>query len=945
MIGGKQMDIESQPKMVGREEELSELKAFLDKSRQGHGNTVFIAGEAGVGKTRLLDELKGYAKEQGVDVLQGWSLYESLTPYMPFLEALRSGGLESLFADEAPRVEAIYLVSHNGMSIKEVIREETKLDPDIFTGMLTAVGDFVKDSLSMLTGQEEEGSLNSLGYKNYRILIETLGEINLAVILSGKENEFLINDMKEVLVNVDKQYGTTLKGWDGNEKRIEGIDGVINSLITSGKYDGIDYGKDDPKIKRNRLFENILLGIERHTKVNPSILCIEDLQWTDPSSLALMHYVARNTRKCNLLMLGTYRPEDIAVTKDNKTHPLINVMQRMSREDLIKKMELERIEENYLDEMLTSLLGKTALSDEFKNQLYKETEGNPFFIVSLIRMLIEEKTIEKKDDVWILTKDLKEANIPSKVHDVIVRRLNRVKEDERKTLDYASVIGEEFTSTILAEAIGVNRVQLLEQLRILEQKHKLIRSVDKKYKFDHAKIKEVLYIQIPAELRIEYHALIADAIETLNKDDLDEVVGDLAFHYYRCRNSEKALPYLIKAAEKAKKDYSNEEAITFYTEALELEEDAQKRMEIFESLGDVYQLIGDYEKSKEAYRSALEYVGEKRKKADIKVKIGAIHNRIGEYDEALRICTEALDLIKGKECKEEAFALRKIGVALHWKGESNKALEYFEKSLKIQEKIGDQLGEADTLKAIGIMYDDKGEFDQALENYKKSLKIYEKIGNLVGIAMCLNNIGLLRYRKGEYNESLEFYKKSLKIGEKIGSQVTAGVCLLNIGDSLYGMNEYDKALDFLEKSLKILEKINAKRPMTYSYENIARVYFKKKDLQKALKFCQQALDLSNEIGYKLNIATSRRIFGMIYKEEKKWKESMTNFEDSVKIFKKIGSEKELGDTYYEFALMWKAKGDSDKAKEHLKEALDIFEKLKLEKWEEKVKVELEVLKR
>jgi predicted ATPase len=142
--------------MVGREGELAELKTFLDRAREGHGNTVFIAGEAGVGKTRLLEELKGYAREQGVDVLQGWSLYESLTPYMPFLEALRSGGLENLFADEAPRVEAVYLVSHSGMSIAEAIREETKLDSDIFSGMLTAVGDFVQDSLSMLTGEEKK---------------------------------------------------------------------------------------------------------------------------------------------------------------------------------------------------------------------------------------------------------------------------------------------------------------------------------------------------------------------------------------------------------------------------------------------------------------------------------------------------------------------------------------------------------------------------------------------------------------------------------------------------------------------------------------------------------------------------------------------------------------------------------------------------------------------
>jgi hypothetical protein len=104
--------------------------------------------------------------------------------------------------------------------------------------------------------------LNTLGYENYRILIETLGELNLAVILTGRENEFLVNDMKKVLVNVDQKYGSVLKSWDGTEKCIEGIQNIITTLITSGKFDGIDYAKDNPQIKRNKLFENILLGID-----------------------------------------------------------------------------------------------------------------------------------------------------------------------------------------------------------------------------------------------------------------------------------------------------------------------------------------------------------------------------------------------------------------------------------------------------------------------------------------------------------------------------------------------------------------------------------------------------------------------------------------------------------------------------------------------------------
>jgi predicted ATPase len=165
--------LEFQPEMIGRQNELEELYEHLGKASQGRGTTLFISGEAGIGKTRLLEEIKNLAGSRGFQILSGNSLYESLTPYMPFLEALRSGGMESLFAEEAPRVEAVYLVTNTGLLVKEVLREETELDSDLFASMLTTVGDFVKDSLSMLSGEEREGVLNSLGYENHRILIES----------------------------------------------------------------------------------------------------------------------------------------------------------------------------------------------------------------------------------------------------------------------------------------------------------------------------------------------------------------------------------------------------------------------------------------------------------------------------------------------------------------------------------------------------------------------------------------------------------------------------------------------------------------------------------------------------------------------------------------------------------------------------------------------------
>ncbi len=975
--------IESQIPLVDRELELQELKNKLNSAAQGSGNLLFISGEAGVGKSRLLSELIEYARSQDFQVIQGWSLYETLTPYMPFIDALRSADLDYLFSqEEPPKVDCVYLMDDNGLLISKVEREESRLDSEIFSGMLTAVGQFAKDSLSMLSGEErDEGRLNSLGYENYRILIESGKNVNLVAILTGRENEFLINDMREILMKVEQNFGNLLKDWDGDRTKVSGVIEHLRILITSGKYDGIDYTKDDPKIKRNRLFENILLGIVRHTKVNPSLLCIEDLQWADPSTMALLHYIARKTRDCNLLILGTYRPEDVTATKDGKVHFLIESLQLMNREDLYKMIELGRLEETYIDEMLDSVLGKTAFTDEFKKHLYRETEGNPFFIVELIRMMVEEETIERKEDIWTLAKDLKEANIPTKVNDVVVRRLNRLHEDERKILDYASVIGEEFTSAILADAMGANRVQLLEQLRILEKKHTLIHSLGTKYKFDHAKIKEVLYSEIPMELRMEYHSIIANCIEEQNKDKLDNVIEHLAFHYYRCRNNEKAIFYLIKAAESAKEDYSNKEAIRFYNQALELEENEQKRMEIFEALGDVNDLIGNYDRSIESYENALGSTIEMKKKAEIKAKIGSMYEKKGDYIESVKKCTEALGFVSGEGSKEEALALQNLGYAylrqgeferaiVHFEkglgiweklgdewgigvclgnlgivhfcgGESSNALEYHNRSLEIRKKIGDQRGVAASLNVTGNVYWARGEYDRALDNCEESLKIYEKIGDRWGVAACLNNIGMMHATRGKYNGAFEHFKKGLEIFENMGDQDDIALSYHNIGDTHRLMGEHDKALEHLRKSLKITEKIGFQSLTADNYWVMAETYLDKMDLKGASDCCNRAFDLSKELGEKRVIAGSKRVFGMIYRVQKNWDESIKNFEESLRIFKEIGMEKELGDSYYEYGLMWAAKGDAEKARTYFTKSLEIYEKLKLEKHLEKARKELD----
>jgi predicted ATPase len=572
-----------QTRMIGREHVMSELNGYLARGLTGQGCTVLVSGEAGIGKTRVIKELITEAQFQNFRVLLGNCMYESQTPFMPFLESLKTAGMDQLLLVEVPRVEAVYLVTPSGLLIKEIMRHETSLDADMFSSVLTTVSNFVTESLSTLLRDDEDGTLNTLGYENYRIIIRSRKNVNVVAIISGRENESLLNDMRDMAKKINDDFGSSLEHWDGTQDSVIGIEQIIQPLITSGKYDGPKESNSDLKGRRVRLFENVSNGLLLQSNQKPILLILEDLHWADPSSLGLMHYLSQILKGKRTIILGTFRTEEIIPSK-GEPHPLNKIIESMTSEGLVEKLELQRLTKENTNEFFSVIMGETDFSEVFINLFYKETGGNPLFMVELIKFFIEEKVIINENGTWHEAKDIQNIEIPSKIYNVILRRLEHLDHESRKVLDFASVLGDTISPLVLSKAMDVNEISILNKLKVLEHTHRLIQSIDNEFKFDHDMIKEVLYNEIPEELRVEYHSILAKSIEMLNENNLNEVLGELAFHYYKCRNKEKALHYVLRAAENAKKIYSLEESVRFYTQALELEDDEENRKEIYQAL-------------------------------------------------------------------------------------------------------------------------------------------------------------------------------------------------------------------------------------------------------------------------------------------------------------------------------------------------------------------------
>ncbi|KYK27447.1 MAG: hypothetical protein AYK23_02315 [Candidatus Proteinoplasmatales archaeon SG8-5] len=961
-----------EPELIGREEELQKLIKSLDKAIEGKGSTVFITGEAGIGKTRLVSESIKAAECEGALIIKGWCLAESLEPLFPIKTALREAGLLHLISGEPPPlVVSVYLMNDGGVPISKHEREELGFDPMIFSSMLSAVGNFVKDAMQMVDNVERTGGLNILGYQEYKIILEELHGLHLAVVTKGAMSEFLVSDMKEVLAEVKRQYGDVLADWSGSMAEVAGIEDIVSSLVRSGKYNG-EFLADDAKLKQENLFDNVLLGIQRVCVDRPLLFFLDDLQWADPSSLALLHYLTRNTRDHKVLFLGTYRPEDIVETSEGRTHQLVTTMQNMNRENLLENIELTRMGPDDTAMMIRSALGNTSFDDVFLDKIFRETGGTPYFILEVVKLLIADGSISKNDDgSWVLRTELAELNIPTKIYDVVKRRLDRLMKEQRRILDYASVVGEEFRSDLVGKVMDIDKLRLLESLNEIERSHRLIRSIEQRYVFDHAKIREVLYNGLMEELKQEYHRIVADTLAEFHKDEMDDIVNELAYHYFEAKD-ERAGEYLVKAGDDAKEKYANEEAIKLYTDALKFVNDESK-VGIYESLGAVQVLIGKYDSAIKSHEKAIELTEDNEVKARNTRWSARVHSRKGDYDKSLELLATAKCLVEEGTAEYWKIFLGE-GHSSFWKNDYDRALSIFNEAIEAPEDSAiEKVDICRALRAIGNISQNMGDDEKSLEYQQRSLAVAEEIGDDDNISAAYNNIGIVYYNSHNMDSALDYFQRSMEISEKMGDLMSVAMTTLNIGNIHYCIGEMDRAMDMYDQCLLVKKKLGNLGQMGLPYACKGFVDMAQDRPDSALENFRQALELCREAGnvpmssYSLSLQTeahlalgnhgealntaeeameligdlkikslkggAHRAIGMTYRDMKDHARAVEEFDKAMKIFEEDGALREQAKTNYEYAFLLKDMGETEKARERMGKSMVEYGREGVKYWE------------
>ena len=893
--------------LVGRVDEFAALQRALEAAKDGHGRVLFLSGEAGIGKSRLLEELTAIAVADGFRTMGGTCFHETLTPYSAFLEAFQKGGLDYLFIEEPLRVESLFAINDTGLVLAKAERVESPLDPDIFASMIRVVEEFLKDTVRTAGVGTGKGGLNVLGIADYRIFLEPGPHVTIVAVLTGRENEFLIEDLRDVIAGIEGKYGDVLATWEGMLDDLAGMDEFLKPVLASKKYDGVDYARGDAQIKRNRLFENVSLGLVREARAQPILIALDDLQWADSSSIAMVHYIARAIRNAPVLLVGSYRTEELAIgLRGGAKHPLEETIQLMSREDLHEEVRVSRLPESQTTELVESLLGKVDLAEENEKEVFRLSGGNPFFLIELARLVVQEGLLVRDGTVWRFTKALRDVEIPTRVYNIVQRRLQRVAGEARDALEFAAILGEEFTADLLAGCLGRDRLPLLRLLRDLEGTHHLIRSVPGRYRFDHAQIRDVLLREMPHGIRAEYHRIAGEAIEGAAGPALEtdyRALAGVAYHFYEARDAAKGVAYNLKAGASARAQYANEEAILFYGQALDLmgPSASPDRLAALETRGDLRELVGRYDGAIEDYRRVLQLLaGQPEGSARIHRKVGAIRHRQGAYEDAETELRQALDLLGGARIAEAGQAELWLGRTAERRGDKDLAMEHYRRANEVLQEAQDrdELDLAEAQYSAGMVHywrahkqpaRMKEHMEAARGAFLACIETRRGRGDEVGMRNVLNMLATTYAVEGDLDRALQHYEESLRIGERVGDLWGTTKPLINMGRIHLMKGDGDRALATYLRALKILLKIGDQHGLASVYRNAADVYLARGDYANAIDYYARCLEIADRIGDKEQRAGALLGVGIALLDRGEPREAAASLGKALEVFEALGA--------------------------------------------------------
>ena len=517
--------------MVGREKEFKQLEKQFMQLINGRGSIVNITGKAGIGKSRLMAEIRQKELVKKVTFFEGRALSNGKNlSFHPITQIIKSwAGIKE---DDSTTVAVTKLQ-------RGIQRVYDEAFDEIFPFIATMMG--------------------------YR--------------LEGKAKE-----------------------------RTEGIEG---------------------EALENLILKNLRDLISRAASIRPLVIVIEDAHWSDISSIIFLESLTKLTRKHRILFVNVFRPG----YKETGERIRIYIDKNLKQQSF--EINIGPLTQPQSDELINNLLNHINLPKEINDLITERAADNPFFIEEVIRSFIDEGLVEIKDNNFLLTENIKYANIPETIDNVLLSRIDRLDEKTKDLLKTASVIGKNFYYKVLEEAAMTieemdSKLEYLKDVQLINERKQ---KDEVEFLFKHALAQQATYDSIMDKTRKKLHFKIAGSIEKVFAGRIHEFYGMLAHHYSKAGQQEKTEEYLIKAGEESMKSGASSEAVSFLKKALETHHkntgnipDRQKVVDLEEKLAYALYATGQFVEAVEYFDKVIAFYYKPFPKSDIRKIFDLVYN-------------------------------------------------------------------------------------------------------------------------------------------------------------------------------------------------------------------------------------------------------------------------------------------------------------------------------
>lgn len=699
----------------------------------------------------------------------------------------------------------------------------------------------------------------------------------------------------------------------------------------------------EPKQEQLRLMTSLTQFIRRATSERPWFLILEDLQWADRSSLELLLYLGRHLPSMPIFIIGTYRDTEVG-----RGHPLLETLRGLRSHPTYRHFPLERLTQEEVGQLLT-YTWQRPVPDALTEKIYQHTAGNPFYVEEVAKSLedvgrIPQLTDYESDPTWHL-RALEEVQLPQSVRETVWQRIDHLSTETQTLLRQAAILGQTFRFDDLQRMSGMSEWDVLEHLdEALERQ--MVEEIPggNGLRFRQTEIQVVIYDDLGPLRRRLLHRKAGEALEQRAGPHIALFAEELAHHFSKAGEIEKAVTYSMLAAHQAQLTYANETALQWYGRVLSMVYSSSiddpvlqdARLMAHRASGEVLTLVGRYDEALEQY-SAAQVLAEnsttspeerQRQMAGLCFRIANVYELRDEYDAVFAWLTEGLHCVPDDRPIVETAQIYLLGAKVHHRqGENPQALAWCEKSLNIATQIetreGHQVRGAALYTQAGIDMR-LGNLDSAVRRCHESIKAYHHTNDLMGESNAYINLASAYVDQGNWDQADEAYQKGWRIKQEIGEVYGQAVIGHHHAELHFKRGDFDKALALNEQCLATWQQIAVPRGEAATLINMAQIYIQQRDWDKVQQLLSRSQTLLNEIGSKEYLPEIERLWGEFYLHTQKLDEALQHTQHAIEFANVYDDPCEGGIAYRVLGQTYLASGDHQLARAALHHSLKIL---------------------